>query len=569
MTGRTKDRAIRDKAVGAGERAAKARRTRGPSLLSRWRIRRSFSASDYGEHALLRQYRQRSVSRPWKVALYLGLAVLATIWGLTFGLTAPFQIMPMIAPLVVVVFLIVWCLPSGQYAPTAAIEPLYLAFLAALVLWPNYIAVAIPRLPWLTLLRIIATPLILVLLVSLSVSPAFRRKLGETINADRVLWRMLLGFVALQTFSILLSKTPSISLNRYFVDQMNQTAIFIASCYVFTFEGFTDRWVRMLLALVYVVCFFGIWEASIAELPWAGHIPSLFRVDGELIDRLLAGSSRSALQVHRVQSVATTPLGLGELLGLTAPFALHLAIGRYPYVLRLISALFVPLSVALVLLADTRLGMVALMGSILFYFLIWGALQWRRHKDSLLAPALVMIYPAVFAATIMASFFVGRLRNAVWGGGGQQASNSARLAQWELAIPKVISHPWGYGVARAAGELGFHSGNSTHGTIDSYYISMLLDFGVAGFVLFFGLFIRAAWTGGKVVVTMRPQGELTMLLPLVVALMNFVVIKSVFSQNANHPLVFMMLGAVVALTYRAQREAQDVYVPKTPSITPR
>jgi hypothetical protein len=68
---------------------------------------------------------------------------------------------------------------------------------------------------------------------------------------------------------------------------------------------------------------------------------------------------------------------------------------------------------------------------------------------------------------------------------------------------------------------------------------------------------------------MRPQGELTMLLPLVVALMNFVVIKSVFSQNANHPLVFMMLGAVVALTYRAQREAQDVYVPKTPSITPR
>jgi hypothetical protein len=36
--------------------------------------------------------------------------------------------------------------------------------------------------------------------------------------------------------------------------------------------------------------------------------------------------------------------------------------------------------------------------------------------------------------------------------------------------------------------------------------------------------------------------------------MNFFVIKSVFSQQDNHPLVFMMLGMVVALVWRIQQQ---------------
>jgi hypothetical protein len=38
--------------------------------------------------------------------------------------------------------------------------------------------------------------------------------------------------------------------------------------------------------------------------------------------------------------------------------------------------------------------------------------------------------------------------------------------------------------------------------------------------------------------------------PLAIALTNFLVIKSVFSQQDNHPVVYMMLGAVVALCNR-------------------
>jgi len=541
---------------------------RKPSLLShlRRRPRERRSLSDYSDRALLAQYRKAGSSKGWRYTLYGVLVLLAVFWGLMFGLTAPFQIMPMIAPLVLVAFLIVWTLPAGNYAPTAALEPLFLAFAVSLYLWPNYLAVAIPHLPWLTLLRIFAAPLILMLLISLSVSASFRRDLGAAINTDKVLWKMLLAFVGMQTLSLALTKDPVISLNRYIVAQMNWTAIFVVSCYVFTKPGFTERFVRMMIILAYVVCAFGIWENVIVALPWAGHIPSLLKVDGDLVDHVLAGASRSAIGIHRVQSVATTPLGLAELLGLTAPFAVHLAIERRPLWVRLMAVAYLPLALYLILLADSRLGIVALIGAILFYVLIWGALAWRKDRASLLAPALVMIYPALFTSVILASFFVGKLRAKVWGTGGSQASTDARAMQWKMATPKILTHPLGHGIGQAAREVGFKSPNGM-GTLDSYYISMLMDFGVIGFCLFFGLFIRAAWTGGKVVVTLRPKGELTMLLPLVVALMNFVVIKSVFSQNANHPLVFMLLGAVVALTYRAQRE--EGYVPRTASMTPR
>jgi hypothetical protein len=66
----------------------------------------------------------------------------------------------------------------------------------------------------------------------------------------------------------------------------------------------------------------------------------------------------------------------------------------------------------------------------------------------------------------------------------------------------------------------------------------------------------------------RNDGEFQWLGPLAIALFNFIVSKSVFSSEENHPLIFVLLGIVVALAYRAQvpkdasfpeaRAAQDV-----------
>jgi hypothetical protein len=59
--------------------------------------------------------------------------------------------------------------------------------------------------------------------------------------------------------------------------------------------------------------------------------------------------------------------------------------------------------------------------------------------------------------------------------------------------------------------------------------------------------------GVEAVFRERPDGELRLLMPLAVSVVNFVIVKAVLSQDSNHPLAFIMVGAIIALTYRARK----------------
>jgi len=49
--------------------------------------------------------------------------------------------------------------------------------------------------------------------------------------------------------------------------------------------------------------------------------------------------------------------------------------------------------------------------------------------------------------------------------------------------------------------------------------------------------------------------ELRILMPLSVSLVAFVIVKGVLTQDANHPLVFFIAGAIAALIHRSRLEA--------------
>jgi hypothetical protein len=502
---------------------------------------------------LLREYRGRGLPNGWRIILLLVLAIACVAYGFYFAALAPARMMPFTVPPVILAVLIIWALPAGDYAPVRALEPIYLCFLAALVMWPNYLAIALPSLPWMTLLRIVVVPLIVVFLICLSVSHKFRTLIGDILSADSMLWKMLIAYSAIQLATLPLSSDIGDSFNKIIVAQCNWTAIFFASCALFRRPGFVTFWVAALLSMCTVDCFIGLWEHRLGYVPWAGHIPSFLRVDDPAVQRILAGGFRAATKVHRVAGTATTPLGLAELLGLTAPFAMHFVLGRYPLYIRLALLLYIPLVVYVILLTDSRLGVVACLVSVLLYLLIWAAITWRQERENLFAPAIVFTYPAIFSGFVAATFFIGRLHAMVWGTGAQQASTDSRIDQWNMAIPKIIQNPFGHGFGMGARTLGFTNGDGVL-TIDSYYLSTLLEVGVLGTLIYYGMFVRAVWTGARTVIESPPSREIRMLMPIAVSLSSFIVVKSVFSQDANHALVFMMLGAVVALAYRARSE---------------
>lgn len=495
---------------------------------------------------------RRAGSKPRRVLLLLSLAGL--VLGYHFALLAPHAVVPLLVPVAVLAGLVIWALPNMRSAPEKPLSSLLLAFLVALPLWPNYLAIALPGLPWITVLRIISGPMILLLLICLSVSPVFRQRMAESAAAIAPVPKLLMVLVLLQTASlapaILTGGGVGESIEALVLAQMNWTAIFFLSAYISLRPGWPLHVVYALIAVAALLCLVGIQEARLGAVPWAGHIPAFLKIEDPLVQRVLGGSARAATGIHRVQATYTTSLGFAEFLALVTPFILHIAVRGKRFWARLAAIAFLPLLFWVIMLTDSRLGVVGYLLSCLFSLFIHGMLKWRSDKRSLIGPAIVLSYPALFAGFLISTFFVPRLSRMVWGGGAASYSTQARIDQWDRGLDLLAANPLGYGIGRGGITLGYVN-QAGQGTIDSYFLLILLEYGVIGFALFFGLFALAVWKGAKAIFDYRPGGEESLLVPLTIILANWIVIKSIFAQPDNNPIIFAILGMMSALIWRA------------------
>lgn len=508
----------------------------------------------------------REGGRPTALVLFLALA--SILLGYFFALLVPHALMPLLLPVAALTGLVIWTLPDMRSAPTEPLSWLLLAFLVALPLWPNYLALALPGLPWITVLRLISAPMILLLLICMSVSQEFRRQTAQSIAATAPLWKLLLLFIMVQFVSLL----PALvtggglgeSIEALVLAQINWTAIFFLSAYVFLYPGRPGRTITLLLLAAGVLCLIGIQEWRISAVPWAGHIPGFLKIEDPLVEKVLSGSARAATGIHRVQASYTTSLGFAEFLALITPFGLHIAVRGRQLGTRLLAGLFMPLLLWIIILTDSRLGVVGFFLSCLFYLLIHGITLWRSDRRSLMGPAIVLAYPLLFAGFLISTFFVQRLNRMVWGGGAASYSTQARIEQWDRGVQLLAANPMGYGIGRGGITLGYVN-QAGQGTIDSYFLLILLEYGLAGFVVFFGMFAVALWKGGQTIFQRGLTGELSLLIPLMIAIADWIVIKSIFAQPDNHPLIFAMLGMTTALIFRANKEATPISQPNQES----
>lgn len=156
------------------------------------------------------------------------LAALAA-FGVTIGLTAQNYIMLMMVPIALLCGLIIWALPETKNPPLRLIDILLVAFLVALMGWPDYLALSLPGLPWITAIRLTMVPLALILLTCLSVSRSFREQLVSIINTTPLTWKFLVIFSAICGLSIAYSINPSASISRFVVSQFTWTLIFFSA----------------------------------------------------------------------------------------------------------------------------------------------------------------------------------------------------------------------------------------------------------------------------------------------------------------------------------------------------
>jgi O-antigen ligase len=276
---------------------------------------------------------------------------------------------------------------------------------------------------------------------------------------------------------------------------------------------------------------------------------------------------RGATGQYRAKVTFYTALGLSEFVSLMTPFALHLAVGRYKLITRLFGLALVPTLYFVVRLTDARLGVAGYLVSLLVYLLFWSLVRWRRRIGDILTAAIVYAYPSVFLAVVAATMFVHKIHVIVFGGGAQAASNEARGNQFRMALPVLLRNPIGHGAGQSGDVMGYGAGDFI--AVDSYYISVALDFGIIGLALYVAIFAMSIGAAVSVMLRAAPTDdrEMGLLMPLATCLCAFLVIRGVFGQPDIHPMIFMIVGMVIALVARAKAQADKLALtPQTTSI---
>ena len=475
------------------------------------------------------------------LSILVGVSALIVLYGSSI-------LMGLSAPLVILALLIVWAFPDSDNPPVRWVNGLLFAFIVALLLWPDYLAFDLPGLPWLTALRLLGVPLALAFLISLSVSSGFRQALKERLSVTPFVHVLLIAFVLIAAVSILLSANIEGSLNKFFIAILYWIITFYAAVWVFSRDGAVMKLAYLIWAFALFTSMIGIREWQLKQVPWAGSIPSFLAIDDPVVQNILSGSSRAATGIYRIQSKFTTPLGFAEFLAFSMPFVLFFAAYGKHWAIRLAAMGSVPFILLTIIRTDSRLGFVGFVMSLFLSLIMWAIRTWRQRKESIFGPAITIAYPVMLTVFMAATFVVGRLRALVWGTGAQSFSSMAREEQVDMAIPMILSQPWGYGIGQGASALGFRNLAGVL-TIDTYYVAVALEFGVLGFLIFYGMFLVSLIYGLKYYLETKDRSEL-LLMPVMIAISIFVVVKSVFSQVENHPLVFILLGVLVALCYR-------------------
>ena len=487
----------------------------------------------------------------WRRNIVLFAAIYALILmaiGVAFATYGTNILMPVAGILSVLVLLIVWVLPESSDPPLRKMKGLFFGFLVALLIWPDYLALDLPGLPWITAIRIFAVPMAFLFLISLSVSTMFRKKMVDLIQPTVVTSIFIIIFALTCVLSIFYSTSPGQSSNSVVLVLLNWVVVFFVSMWVFADIRNIKIFAYAIWSSAVVTSVIAIREWQIQGVPWAGHIPSFLAVDDPIIQVILSAKARSTTGIYRVQSKFGTPLAFAEFSAFAAPFVLYFAVFGKSLFIRFLAVSTMPLIFLSIVRTDSRLGATGFFLTFLLFLIAWGVSRWLRRRESIFGPAITLAYPAIFVGFLISTFVVGRLRNMVWGTKAQSFSSQAREVQWEGGIPKILSHPWGYGMGQGGSVLGFRNPAGVL-TIDSHYLAVLLEVGIFGFLFYAIIFLSVVVYGSFALFKAKTVDDF-LIIPCLILVSIFIVEKAVFAQLENHPLVYATLGAICALVYR-------------------
>jgi hypothetical protein len=371
--------------------------------------------------------------------------------------------------------------------------------------------------------------------------------LSATLAHCKLPFALLLIFLIWQLFCALVGQEPLFSIYYLLKVILPPFAILIVAMACTRDWKDIHRTALWLLLGAAIACVAGMIEWRTRINVFVRYFP-VDSTDAVGLEWILADKSRGG--DYRVSATFGHPLVLAEFLCMVLPVVLMLAAKAVEHRSRILAWAMLPPVAGMIYLSYTRSSLIAALSSIIVMTLVFGVRFGRDRRR----PGVAML--GWLAVTLALSTGVLLSGSAAYLAKGrteaEAGSTQARVLMLNRGLAALDSHPvQGYGPGMAASKIGRLPGASGL-TIDSYFLSVALDSGYLGLLLFSSSMWVVVVRGMRAGVRSLGVPSWT-LIALSTGILASLIVKLVLSLTDNQELLFLL----VAMTFASARLVAD------------
>ena len=486
------------------------------------------------------------------------LAIMSFIFGLVVVILPP---LTSIAIVGLALLVLLWVIPDIPLISERYFRIAFLIALVAQLIFPAYYAFLVPGLPWISVRRLTWFPMILLAGGLLATSEDIRRKFNGALAGDKIVSALAIGFFCWMTLSIFTSVSWSDSFKDLSDAFLYWYLAAIAAIIFVRGPSDTTTVFRVIMFTAVIGSAAGLIEVALQRHFYIDSLPSsiidgLSEANPKMFQNIARGYTRGGQ--FRANYIYFVSLSYGEYLALSLPICLHFVAhgrSRADLVLGWIASILCLMGI---FASGGRGAAISAAGSVPLFGALWVWRYMRGNTNSMAGALALTLVSAALAAFIGLFAASHTFRTMFTGDGETDTSTDARFEQWALALPKIADNPvTGYGTGLGSSVVGYYTPGGT-ASIDSSIISLLVEVGVPGFLLFFVLILYSAWLMLRIYAR-EDDDESAPALAVGCAIVSFGIYRLALTQRENHFFLYILiaLASMIANGYRKRQKSRQ------------
>jgi hypothetical protein len=408
-----------------------------------------------------------------------------------------------------------------------------LMLVALSIVWPRYGFFALGGLPQVTPFTLMAILSWLLLPCLLVLDPVMRNRFGFAIWSNSLVLSLVGAWIVWRFLTSALGEDPGSSLFETAREVVYLTPILFMTILISTMPS-GKLWIsRTMVVSALLVLLLAALESALKRSV-VDILGLRFAIDAQSAVNVTEVTLRAGLV--RIKSVFSHPIVFGQFLAFIFPIAVWSLFKERSGLMRLLSLTVVALIPWAVVITGSRAAIVGLAVAVFTFVLIYAVHRLRQnlHTGVLVILGVLLISTITFAAVSGQILDLISGRNSV-----ESTSTIYREAMISKGLDEISYSPiFGFGDGRAAYHAGFVGRNNIL-TIDSLYLSTLLNNGWVGLAIFVSVWIFYARSALLSVLTNKKfQIEAAMIAGVISLFFTF----SIVTISDNITLLFIAIA---------------------------